>query len=133
MQVHSNPAPRSSRPPFAAAVIAMFASVFGVAHAAEFDEKLKAPQARNAEQVKLTARAASQEFGDASLDARAAVIRDPAKSRRRFDARWAGVHAVETRAPLGDLSEFGIATAANGEVRIDLKRFPQWDDAEGGM
>jgi hypothetical protein len=133
MHVPSNPVPRAPRLPFAAAVIAMFAGIAGSAHAVEFDEKVKAPQARNVDEVKLVARAASQEFGAASLDARAAVIRDAARSRRRFDARWAVVHAVETRAPLGDLSEFGIVTAENGEARIDLRRFPQWDDQEGSV
>jgi hypothetical protein len=134
MHVPSSQVQRVSvRLPFAAAVVAMFASVVGVANAAEFDEKVKAPQARNPDQVKLTARAMSQEFSDTSLDARAAVIRDAAKSRRRFDAQWAVIHAVETRAPLGDLSEFGIVTSQNGEVRIDLKRYPQWGDPEGSM
>jgi hypothetical protein len=111
----------------------MFAGVAGSAHAVEFDEKVKAPQARNADEVKHVARASSQEFGEASLDARAAVIRDAARSRRRFDSRWAVVHAVETRAPLGDLSEFGIVTSENGEARVDLRRFPQWDDQEGSV
>jgi hypothetical protein len=124
------PARQPCRPPFAAAVVAMFASVVGVAHAVEFDEKLKAPQAKNVEQLRLVAKAASQEFMEASLDTRADLLRDDSKARRRFDARWTVAHAVETRAPLGDLAEFGIVPNDKGEVRIDLRKYPQWDDFE---
>ena len=125
------PANPSTRLPFAAAVVALFAGVVGVAHAVEFDEKLKAPQARGAEQLRLVAKVASASFADASLDRREALVHDAAGSRRQFDARWSVLHAVESRAPLGDLREFGIVPDENGAVRIDLGRYPQWDDFDG--
>jgi hypothetical protein len=132
MHVPLNPATaqRSARLPIAAAVVALFASVVGVANAAEFDEKLKAPQARNSEQLKLAASAASQEFAAPSLDTREVTIRNAAQARRRFDARWTLLHAVEIRAPMGDMSEFGLTPTANGEIHIDLKKYPQWDAFE---
>jgi hypothetical protein len=120
-----------SKPPLAAAVIALIASVVGVAHAVEFEEQVKAPQARNAEQLRLVAKVASTEFADASLEKREAVVRDAARARRQFDARWTVLHAVETRAPLGDLREFGIVPDADGSLHIDLGRYPQWDDFGG--
>jgi hypothetical protein len=130
MHVQGNPVSRSTRPPFAAAVVAMFASVIGVARAAEFDEKLKAPQAKNVEHLRLVAKAASQEFMETDLDRRAQLLRDESQARRRFDARWTVVHAVETRAPLGDLAEFGIVPNDKGEVHVDLRKYPQWDEFE---
>lgn len=125
------PAQQSSRLPLAAAVVALFASVVGVAHAVEFDEKLKAPQARSTEQLRVVAKAAGASFADATVDNREALVRDPANARRQFDARWTVLHAVESRAPLGDLKEFGIVPDESGVVRIDLGRYPQWDDFNG--
>src|SRR5689334_23885904 len=81
------PAQQSSRLPLAAAVVALFASVVGVAHAVEFDEKLKAPQARSTEQLRVVAKAAGASFADATVDNREALVRDPANARRQFDAR----------------------------------------------
>jgi hypothetical protein len=132
MYVPCNPAAaqRPARLPLAAAVVAMFASVVGVAHAVEFDEKVKAPLAKNMEQLRLAAHDAGLEASAGSADARAAALRDPAKSRKHFDARWTMLHAVETRAPLGDLSEFGLVPSADGQVRIDLEKYPQWDSFE---
>jgi hypothetical protein len=126
--MHVQTSRSSSRPPLAAAVVALFASVVGVAHAVEFEEQVKAPQARNAEQLRLIARVASTEFADASLEQREVVVRDAARARRQFDARWTVLHALETRAPLGDLREFGIVPDERGSVHIDLGRYPQWDD-----
>jgi hypothetical protein len=128
MHVPANPSPRL---PFAAAVVAMFAGVVGVAHAVEFDEQQKAPQARNTEQLRLAAKVGSANFSDATLDNREALLRDAASSRRKFDARWTVLHAVESRAPLGDLKEFGIVPDENGVVRFDFGKYPQWDDFNG--
>src|SRR5690348_2951782 len=130
MHVQPGSVRESGRPPFAAAVIALFAGVVGVASAAEFDEKIKAPQAKNVEHLRLVAKAASQEFMEANLETRIELLRDESKARRRFDARWTMVHAVETRAPLGDLAEYGIVPNEKGEVRVDLRKYPQWDEFE---
>ena len=130
MHVPGSPVPRLARLPFAAAVVAMFASVAGIANAVEFDETQKAPQAKNVEHLRLVAKAASQEFMETNLDTRADLLRDESKARRRFDARWTVVHAVETRAPLGELAEYGIVPNDKGEVRIDLRKYPQWDEFE---
>jgi len=60
MHVPVNSVPRFSRPPFAAAVVAMFASVVGIANAVEFDEKTKAPQSRDAAELKSKAHSFSE-------------------------------------------------------------------------
>ena len=126
----STPVQRPARLPFAAAVIAMFAGAIGVAHAVEFDEKVKAPIARNSEQLRLAAGSATQEASDFSVESRESAIRTPAVSRKQFDTRWTMVRAVESRLPLGDLSQYGIEPAADGSVHIDLQKYPQWDSFE---
>jgi hypothetical protein len=132
MHVPCNPvaSQRPARPPLAAAVVVLFASVVGVASAVEFDEKLKAPLAKDAAQLRLVARAASLEFAQVSGEDQETAIRNAATARKRFESRWAMTHAVEARAPLGDLSEFGLVPAADGSVRIDLRKYPQWDPFE---
>ena len=129
----STPVQRPARLPFAAAVIAMFAGVIGVAHAVEFDEKVKAPIARNSEQLRSMARAASQEFAEGPLDSRETAFRDANATRRKFDARWTVLRAVEGRAPLEGLGEYGLQRSEDGSVHIDLQKYPQWDSTESRL
>jgi hypothetical protein len=119
--------------PFAAAVVVMFASVIGVAQAVEFDEKVKAPIARGSEQLRSTARAASQEFAAVAIESQESVIRDSRATRKRFDARWTVVRAVEAGTPLDDLGEYGLQRSEDGSVHIDLKKYPQWDSVESRL
>ena len=125
----SDPPACRSRPPWSS----MFASVIGVAHAVEFDEKVKAPQAKDAAQLRLVAQGAGAQALAAAEAGRETAIRDAALARRKFDARWSMVRAIEARAPLGDLSEYGLVPAADGSVRIDLRKYPQWDSFEDRM
>jgi hypothetical protein len=129
MHVPVNPVPRAAaRPPFAAAVVAMFASVVGVANAVEFDEKMKAPQAKDAAELRSRAQTFSGRAAQARLAGAAAVIRDRSLSATRFDVVWELQRAIDSRQALGDLSAEGIVDGGDGTYVVDLGANPQWND-----
>lgn len=128
MHVPGNPAPRFARPPFAAAVVAMFASVVGIANAVEFDEKMKAPQAKDAAELRSRAHDFSQRAALARLGGAAAVVRDRNLSAARFDVEWQLHRSIDAKQPIGDLSGEGIVDRGDGTYGVDLAAYPQWND-----
>lgn len=128
MHVPGNPVPRNARPPFAAAVVAMFATVAGIAQAVEFDEKLKAPQAKDAVELKSRAQTYSARAVQARGAGAAAVIRDRSLSFERFDVEWDLQRSIDFKRPLGDLSGEGIVDRGDGTYGVDLGAYPQWND-----
>jgi hypothetical protein len=128
MHVQGSLIRRASRPPFAAAVIAMFASVVGVAHAVEFDEKVKAPMAKDAADLRSRAEAYSLHDAQARPAGMDVVVRNRGLSGERFDASWALKRAIDEKRPLGDLSDLGIVDRGDGTFGVDLNAYPQWSD-----
>jgi len=128
MHVPGNSVPRFSRPPFAAAVVAMFASAVGVANAVEFDEKVKAPQSRDAAELRSRAQAY---FGHAALKRSGgidAVIRDRGLAQERFDVTWDLQRSIDFGKPIGDMSAEGVVDRGDGTYGVDLTANPQWSD-----
>jgi hypothetical protein len=128
MHVQGKSAARCARPPFAAAVVAMFASAVGVAHAVEFDEKMKAPQSRDAAELRARAETYSERAAQARLAGADAMIRDRNLSAQRFDVEWDLERAIDFRKPIGDLSGLGIVDRGDGTYGVDLAANPQWGD-----
>jgi hypothetical protein len=128
MHVTGNPVPRFARPPFAAAVVAMFASVVGIANAVEFDEKMKAPQAKDAAELRARAQAFSEQAAQAGMAGAAAVIRDRNLSAARFDVEWQLQRSLDSGQGIGDLSAQGIVARGDGTYGVDLAAWPQWND-----
>jgi len=128
MQVPGNPVPRFARPPFAAAVVAMLASVVGIANAVEFDEKMKAPQAKDAAELRSRAHAFSERAALARVAGTAAVVRDRNLSAARFDVEWQLHRSIDARQSIGDLSGEGIVDRGDGTYGVDLAAYPQWND-----
>ena len=129
MHVSSNPdGSRSAarRMPFAAAVVALFASVAGVAHAVEFDEKLKAPRVLDGATFRSQAQSFSARFTAVqAADPQAAVI-ERGLFAERFQATWQMQDAIDAHRPLGDLSSLGFMSREDGGYDIDYNAFPQW-------
>ena len=88
MHVQGRSVPRFSQLPFAAAVIAMFAGVVGIANAVEFDEKVKAPQSKDAAELRSRVQAYSARAVQAHVGGASAVIRDRSLAAERFDVEW---------------------------------------------
>lgn len=128
MHVQGNPIQRSPRPPFAAAVVAMFASLVGVASAVEFDEKVKAPQARTADQLRARAQAYAERDAQARVAGIDAVVRDRALARERFDVLWDLRRAIDEKRSLAELAPLGVVARDDGTYRVDLNAYPHWRD-----
>jgi len=128
MHVQGNPVPRFARPPFAAAVVAMFASVVGIANAMEFDERVKAPQSKDAAELRTRAQSFSEHASQVRTAGAAAVIRDRTLSAARFDVEWELQRSIDLGKGIGDLSGQGIIDRGDGTYGVDLAAHPQWDD-----
>jgi hypothetical protein len=128
MHVQGKSPARVPRPPFAAAVIAMFASVAGIANAVEFDEKLKAPQSKDAAELRSRAQTYSERAAQARLSGPGASIRDRNLAAERFDVEWDLERSIDLGKPLGDLSAVGIVDHGDGSYGVDLAAHPQWSD-----
>jgi hypothetical protein len=128
MHVPSNPVPRSPRPPFAAAVIAMFAGVVGIAHAVEFDEKVKAPMFKDAAELRSRAQAYSGRDALARPAGLDALVRNRSLSLERFDMSWELQRAIDDKRSFGDLSGQGVVDRGDGTFSVDLSNYPQWGD-----
>jgi hypothetical protein len=128
MHVPGNLVPRSGRPPFAAAVVAMFASVAGIANAVEFDDKVNVPQSKDAVELRSRAEVYSIRDAQARLAGLDAVVRNRQLARERFDASWDLQRAIDDRQSIGDLSALGIVDRGDGTFSVDLNAYPQWSD-----
>ena len=128
MHVPSNPVPRAPRLPFAAAVIAMFAGVAGIAHAVEFDEKVKAPMASDVATLRSRAQAYSDRDAQARVAGLDALVRNRQLAQERFDVSWQLQRAIDDKRPIGDLSGQGIVDRGDGTWSVDLSAYPQWGD-----
>jgi hypothetical protein len=126
MHVPVSPVPRFARPPFAAAVVAMFASVVGVANAVEFDEKVKAPMAKDA--AELRARAQILGAGYASLKEATPhrVMTDVGLFAGRFELEWQLQQALNEKRTLDGLADIGVTRLPEGGFSVDETTFPFW-------
>jgi len=128
MHIPGNPVPRLARPPFAAAVIAMFASVVGIANAVEFDESVKAPQMKDAAELHSRAQAFSARDAAQRGSGLDALVRNRALSQERFEVSWQLERAIDDKRPIGDLSALGFVDRGDGTYSVDLSAYPQWTD-----
>ncbi|HTU66021.1 MAG TPA: hypothetical protein VMF52_08735, partial [Steroidobacteraceae bacterium] len=98
MPISINPLSRPfARLPFAAAVVALFASVLGVAQAAEFDEKVQAPAVRSADQLRAHMRVYSAREAQARLGGLGALLADRSLARERFEMSWDLQRALDAK------------------------------------
>jgi hypothetical protein len=123
----------SKRRPFAAVLMLALAGAGGLAHAAGFDEKLKAPMMKSAAQT----HAQAKEFGARFREVRAAtpsqVVTNAALAREGFDLRWQVEHAIDERQPLENFAELGFESLGNGSYKVNLNEHPEWGDLPSGM
>jgi hypothetical protein len=104
----------------------LFAAFAGVAQAVEFDEKIKAPMASGAADVKnRLASVAARLTGPNAVNALDAV-RDRALARERFDARWMLGRLIDARTPLPELEALGFKSDGKGGYTIEGKDHPEW-------
>ena len=116
---------RPRRGPVAAGLLLWLASIAGVAQADGFDEKLKAPMAMGATEIKSRAQSYSASFARLRELSPAEQVTNKALFLEHFDLEWQINRALEDKRPLEDLSALGLVKHEDG-YRIDYNAFPQW-------
>lgn len=101
--------------------------------AAEFDEKVRAPEAPSNAELKARIRDYFKTYARVTAQSAAGIIRNKPAHAKWFDTQWRLQRAIDARRPLGDLSEFGIKPNGDGSYSVDIKRFPQWDLLDGDL
>src|SRR4051812_35595200 len=123
----------SGRRSFAAVLMLALAGAGGLAHAAGFDETLKAPMMKSVAQT----HALAKEFGARYREVRAAtpsqVITNASLAREKFDLKSQVEKAIDQRKPIDEFAELGFESIGNGSYKVNLNEHPEWDDLPGGM
>jgi len=119
--------PRHSvRWPFAAVLMLALAGAGGIAHAAGFDEKVKAPMMKSAADLQSQAQSFATKYraiGDATP---AQLVTNASLARQQFEFSWQLERAVNERQPLHELESLGFVSAGNGAYKIDTRQNPEW-------
>lgn len=108
------------------AFVALLATLAGLAQAAEFDEKLRAPLVKSAPALKASAESYSQQFARLSAASPTTLVTNKELFLEHFDLEWQFTRAVDDRLPLEDVSAIGLVKRDDGSIEIDLNAFPQW-------
>jgi len=97
-------------------------------HAAEFDEKLKAPTMKDTAELRSQAQAYSARFARVREASPEQLLRDAAMAREKFDVAWKIQWAINERKPIGELAESGVTLQPNGSYAVDTVGHPEWVD-----
>ncbi|HEX5160855.1 MAG TPA: hypothetical protein VFV88_03980 [Steroidobacteraceae bacterium] len=128
MYVHDNRQGRQRhrwRPAITSMLMLALASF---SHAADFDEKLKAPMMKDAGELRSQAQAYAARFAAAREASIEQLVRDPALAREKFDVAWKVQRAIDQRKPIDELAESGITLQPNGSYAVDTAAHPEWVD-----
>jgi hypothetical protein len=112
--------------PFAAVLMLALAGAGAVAHGAGFNEKLKAPMLKNAEDFTTQAQSFATKFRSVRDAEPAQMVTDASLARQQFDMSWQLERAVNERRPLSEPESLGLISLENGGYRIDTRENPQW-------
>lgn len=118
-----------------ASVTLLFALfMVGPAHAAPFDEKLKAPPAATAQvlRTKLEAHFATFQRKQQDTDP-AAFIRDRLAHKQWSDLYFSVQLALDEKTSLKDLTNFGLVARPDGRYTVDLSEYPQWEPLDSRL
>jgi hypothetical protein len=114
------------RPMLAAAMAASFVVLAGLAHAVEFDQKLKAPAMRDAAELRSHAQSISGRLLQYQSADPQELINDAALVRDQYDLGWKLQRAIDEHRPLNDAGDVGLVVQPDGSVEIDINAHPQW-------
>jgi hypothetical protein len=121
------------RPRMMAAILATGIAITGVAQAAGFDEKLKAPTMREVSELRSQAVGFAARHGEIRTAAPDQLIRDTALASRKFDLIWQIQRAIDERKPLQDFAQLGIVSRGDGSYSVDMGEHPEWYDLHETM
>lgn len=102
----------------------------GAAQAVEFDEKVRAPRAASAADLRGRLESVAEKATGANAMHPLDAMRSASFARERFDARWMLGQMVDARVPLPELESLGFKADGNGSYTIDTREHPQWRPLE---
>ena len=117
---------RSMRQPFAAVLMLALAGAGGVADAAGFDQKLKAPMMKDAPDLKTQAQSLAAKYRAIREATPAHLVSDASLAKQQVDLSWQLERAVNERRPLQELESVGFTSLGNGGYSIDTRQNPEW-------
>jgi hypothetical protein len=110
-----------------ASLMFVLASLAGIARAVEFDEKLKAPMAKDVGTLKAQSESFGARFAQLHLTTPQETVTNAAVAREQFDLRWQAQQSVDQRQSMEDLAALGFKSLGDGSYTIDVNSFPQWN------
>jgi hypothetical protein len=110
-----------------ASLMFVFASLAGSARAVEFDEKLKAPMAKDVGTLKAQSESFGARFAQLHLAAPQEMVTNTSVAREQFDLRWQAQQSVDRRQSMEELAALGFKGLGDGGYTIDVNAFPQWN------
>jgi hypothetical protein len=117
---------RARHRPLAALPVLALAMLAGVAQAAGFDDKLRAPVMKSTAEFKTQSQGYTKKYLEAREKSPVQQITSASLARQRFDLIWQIEHSIDTRKPLDELAEIGIASRGDGSYFVDLDEHPEW-------
>lgn len=111
-------------------LLALLLAGVGVAHAVEFDEKIKAPRALSNADLKAKMESVAAKVTGANAIPPLEALRNASFARERFDARWMLGQMVDARVPMPELESLGFSADGNGAYTIDTREHPEWRPLE---
>lgn len=112
-----------------AVVGALCTGLAGAVHAAEFNEKLRAPAMQDAAGVQTRVQSMTARFEQLKQQAPERLVTDRALFRERTDLYWQMQQAINAGKLTEDLPAVGVERRDDGSYAVDLVRFPQWADS----
>jgi len=117
---------RSRRPSLVVTWMLALAGLAGIAHAAEFDEKLTAPTMKSTADFKTQTQAFSKKYAEIRAATPVQLITNASLAKQQFDLNWQVQHAINLGKPLDDLAELGFVSRGDGSYDVDMVAHPEW-------
>jgi hypothetical protein len=97
-----------------------------LAHAAGFDESLKAPMTKDTSDLRTQVQSYSTRYREVSATTPMQMITNTSAARQQFDVSWQLERAVNERQPLSGLEAAGFKSLGDGAYRVDTRQYPEW-------
>jgi len=98
----------------------------GVAHAAEFNEKLNAPMMKSVADLQTQVQSFATKYRALDEATPGQMITNASLAKQQFDLSWQLERAINERKPLPDLESLGFVSVGDGGYKIDTRQHPEW-------
>jgi len=109
-----------------AAMLATGIAITGIAQAAGFDEKLKAPVMRDVGELRSHSQTVASRIEQYTQADPQRLMEDADLVRDQVDLVWKLQRAIDTHQPLNGADSAGLTVNPDGSVEADVNAHPQW-------